>query len=212
MTLKFKTDLTPPTDTLLVLIVDRSGSMASIRHDMEGGINQLFKDQAEVAGKCFVTMSQFDTEFELLAHREPIERIDSYTLNPRGGTALLDAIGRTITTVADDFGPVPAPQVIVAIVTDGEENSSREWTQTGVKDLVERKTRAGWKFTYLGANQDAITVARGMGISAAATMDYAATTRGVSSAYTSMSSAIGSSRVGGQSINFTDQDRKAAKQ
>ena len=97
--------------TLLVLVVDRSGSMESIRQDMEGGIAALLTEQATEDGICLVTLAQFDNEYELLADAVPVSELLPYRLVPRGSTALLDAMGRTISTVraevddADARGP-----------------------------------------------------------------------------------------------------------
>ncbi|HTW07738.1 MAG TPA: hypothetical protein VME46_09515, partial [Acidimicrobiales bacterium] len=82
--------------TLLVLVVDRSGSMETIRNDMEGGIRAMLEDQAQQPGRCLVTLAQFDTEYELLFQAIPAAEVTPYKLVPRGSTALLDAIGRTI--------------------------------------------------------------------------------------------------------------------
>ena len=82
--------------TLLVLVVDRSGSMESIRDDMEGGIKTLLDEQAEEKGACLVTLAQFDDTYELVVEGVPVAELEPYRLVPRGSTALLDAIGRTI--------------------------------------------------------------------------------------------------------------------
>ncbi len=82
--------------TLVVLVIDRSGSMMSIKEDMEGGIKTLLEEQSQVPGTCLVTLAQFDSEYELVADATPIAELADYLLIPRGSTALLDAIGRTI--------------------------------------------------------------------------------------------------------------------
>jgi uncharacterized protein YegL len=215
MTLKLKPakGLGRTAGTWLVLIVDRSGSMMPIKQDMEGGIKRLFEDQAKLPGKCFVTMVQFDTEYELLANVLNIESIDSYELIPRGGTALLDAIGRTVVAVgeAQQATAYKPSEVIVAIITDGEENSSREWDIGKVKALIETKTAEGWHFTYLGANQDAITVARDMGIARMSSINFAADSGGVEAAYAGMSSVIGQTRTTGLAPEYDESQREAAK-
>ena len=88
------------------------------------------------------------------------------TFKPRGSTALLDAIGRTI----QDNKAMNSPTVV--ILTDGQENSSHKYTKAHIKDLVEQKTKDGWTFVYLGANQDAFAEAGSMGIAPACTMNY----------------------------------------
>ena len=97
---KSKSDKAKET-TLLVLVVDRSGSMQSIKEDMEGGIASLLAEQGKEKGQCLVTLAQFDTEYDLVADGVPVAELEPYRLVPRGGTALLDAIGRTIAHVKD---------------------------------------------------------------------------------------------------------------
>src|ERR1700689_897514 len=94
--------------TLLVLVVDRSGSMETICSDMEGGIKHLIQEQASGPGHCVVTLAQFDTEYELVFEAIPAAEVTGYPLVPRGSTALLDAIGRTIGQVRSSLDKLPA--------------------------------------------------------------------------------------------------------
>ena len=162
--------------TLLVLVVDRSGSMETIRLDMEGGIKHLIKEQATGPGNCVVTLAQFDTEYELVFEAIPAAEVTGYHLVPRGSTALLDAIGRTIGGVRSWLGKLPAErqpdQVVFAVVTDGLENSSREWSRDQVMAAVKERSDAGWQFSFLGANQDAIKEGGDLGVDAARAMTY----------------------------------------
>jgi uncharacterized protein YegL len=196
--------------TLLVLIVDRSGSMTSIREDMNGGIKQLFEDQAKEDGTCLVTLAQFDTTYDLLCENTPVGDIESYDLVPSGATALLDALGKTITQVSADQDKIPAKDrpahVIVAIITDGQENASKEWKLADVKALIEKQTGAGWTFTYLGANQDAIAEGHKMGIPAAQSMTFTADHDHVHQSYNSMSTNVSGLRSGGQG-GYSDDER-----
>lgn len=212
MTVKLKDPSPTAKSTLLVFVVDRSGSMAGIADDMSGGINQLFADQAKVEGECLVTLTQFDDTFETLLGNEPVGNIESYTLIPRGSTALFDAVGRTIAIVDRYLATAPKPeQVIVTIVTDGNENASREFTQEKIKSLIDARTEAGWKFTYLGANQDAILVGQGMGIPTHASMDYAAGSRAVRNSTSSLSSTLTANRSGlASSVAYSGEDRAKA--
>jgi len=79
--------------TLLVLVVDRSGSIETIRTDMEGGIKTLLSEQSNESGTCLVTLAQFDDHYEMLAQGVPVAELGPYRLIPRGSTALFDAIG-----------------------------------------------------------------------------------------------------------------------
>jgi Mg-chelatase subunit ChlD len=199
--------------TLLVLVVDRSGSMESIRQDMEGGIATLLSEQAAEKGKCFVTLAQFDNTYELVADRVPVAELNPYHLVPRGSTALLDAIGRTIShvraqTEALDQAARP-DHIVVAVITDGLENASREWSHLQVMDSVKARIAEGWHFTFLGANQDAIEEGRGMGMAADASLTYAATDVGTREAMSATSASMRRMRRGeSQSLEFTEEERR----
>jgi hypothetical protein len=163
--------------THLYLLLDRSGSMQSIKTDTEGGFAAFVEEQKRTAGECRVTLAQFDNHYEVVYADRPIADVPALDLQPRGSTALLDAMGRLITdsgttlaTMADDRRPAT---VIVAIMTDGYENASQEWTHPAIKALVEQQTGSyGWQFLYMGADQDAIEVGRGLGVAAANSITY----------------------------------------
>ena len=157
-----------PDRTLLVFLLDRSGSMQSIKSDVEGGFAAFIDEQRQAPGECTATLAQFDTEYELVYHRIPVAGVPALNLQPRGGTALLDAMGKLITDTAAQLDAAPEAErpgtVIVAIMTDGYENSSREWTHPAIKSLVEQQTKNGWEFLYMGADQDAIEVGASLGV------------------------------------------------
>jgi len=157
-----------PDRTLLVFLLDRSGSMQSIKSDVKGGFAAFIDEQRQAPGDCAATLAQFDTEYELVYHRVPVGEVPALNLQPRGGTALLDAMGKLITDTAAQLDAAPEAErpgtVIVAIMTDGYENSSREWTHPAIKSLVEQQTKHGWEFLYMGADQDAIEVGARLGV------------------------------------------------
>jgi Mg-chelatase subunit ChlD len=206
----------PQHRTLLVLLVDRSGSMQTIREDMEGGIKALLEEQAAEPGVCLVTLAQFDTEYEVLYRAVPVAELDGYQLTPRGSTALLDAIGRTLGEVKDHLDARPADerpdQVVFAVVTDGLENSSREWSRDQVMAAVKTQVEAGWHFTFLGANQDAIQEGGALGVAAGASLTWNAAPQASRAAMHSLSSAVGRLRRGeAASVTYTDDERRTAK-
>jgi uncharacterized protein YegL len=199
--------------TLLALIVDRSGSMESIREDMEGGIKTLLSEQAQEKGTCLVTLAQFDDNYDMVADRVPVAKLDPYRLVPRGSTALLDAIGRTISHVraqVQALDPAERPDhVVVAVITDGLENASREWSHLQVMDSVKARIAEGWHFTFLGANQDAIAEGRGMGVAPDASLTYAATAEGTREAMSATSASLGRMRRGeSPSLEYTEDERR----
>lgn len=174
--------------TEIILIVDRSGSMISIQKDAEGGINQFIKEQQELPGRALLTLAQFDSEYELLHNGVPIKDINKYTLSPRGMTALLDAIGKTINEVKNrhrDISENSRPgKVIVAIVTDGMENASREFNRQHIFHMIsgQRKDQ-DWQFIFLAANQDAIAQATSMGIRADHATNFVANSQSTKNAF-----------------------------
>lgn len=195
----------------IVILMDRSGSMESCKTDTEGGLRSFLAEQnSEFPAGTRVSMYEFDTQYNVVYENEPLSGVPDYVLTPRGGTALLDALGRTITTVKAKRKKLPKPQrpdVIMVIVTDGHENSSHEFDFATIKSMIEKRTEKGWTFIYLGANQDAITVAASMGISRDGSMTY--DTANTTEAFASMSGLVTRGSKGG-SYSFTDDDRKSA--
>lgn len=183
--------------THIVVVVDRSGSMQSIQSDAEGGINRFVEEQKKGAGEARLTLVQFDTEYEFVHKDVPIKDVGHYSLAPRGGTALLDAVGKAIAETGETLKATPENErpglVVFVIVTDGEENSSKEYKKPQIKKMIEEQRDLWkWQFTFLGANQDAFGEAGSMGIPLAAAAAYTGAT--VSHAYASTSNNVGRMR------------------
>jgi hypothetical protein len=161
---------------------------------------------------------QFDNEYTpvydgLLSAAEPLT---DKTYVPRGSTALLDAIGRTINevgTVLSNTPPIERPKtVIVAIMTDGEENASLEFSRQQVFDMIgHQRNIYKWEFVFLGANQDAIKVGASFNINASSSITYDSNPLGVSNVYTALANNVSMLRRGlTKSINFTEEERNKA--
>tara|TARA_Y100000310_G_scaffold311548_1_gene357920 strand:- start:11364 stop:11984 length:621 start_codon:yes stop_codon:yes gene_type:complete len=169
----------------IVIISDRSGSMGGIASDMEGGIKEFLKEQKEDnKGEINVTFTQFDDEYEVVFENKPIAEVEDITIRPRGGTALLDAIGKTISSVSERISELAEEnqpeRVLFIIITDGYENSSREYNKEQITDLISTNEETnGWDFTFLGANLDAIAEGGRIGVSASKSLNYAASSAGV---------------------------------
>ena len=202
--------------TDITLVVDRSGSMSSCQSEAQGGINAFIADQKTKPGEAIFSLLQFDTEHEYVFNAVPIKTVERYDLNPRGMTALLDAVGKAINEAGARLSTIPEENrpglVVFAIVTDGQENSSHEFKKAQIKDMItKQQDQFKWQFTFLGANQDAFTEAGAMGISAAATANYSAQKSG--SAYQALSNNISQMRVScsvGEAVNsfYSDEERK----
>ncbi|HWJ83604.1 MAG TPA: vWA domain-containing protein [Nocardioides sp.] len=163
--------------THLYFLLDRSGSMQSIKSDIEGGFAAFVEEQRKAPGQCRVTLAQFDDEYEVVYSSVPLETVPPLDLRPRNMTALLDAMGRLITSAGAELAALPEDErpgtVIVAIMTDGLENASHEWTHPAIKALVEQQTKDyAWQFLYMGADQDAVEVGQSIGVAAAASVTY----------------------------------------
>ena len=161
-----------PSLTDITLVVDRSGSMEQIRKDAEGGVNTFIAEQAKEPGEALMTLVQFDTEYEFLHRGVPISEVPKYKLIPRGGTALLDAVGRAINESGERLEKMAEGDrpglVVFVVMTDGEENSSKEFSKARIKEMIQhQQDNYKWHFTFFGANQDAFAEAGGMGIHAA---------------------------------------------
>ena len=212
--------MTNPHYTALMLVIDRSGSMNKIRVSAQDAINEFINGQAKAPGKRTIRIIQFDYWDNRLCVEDPV-RVSTdasgtapFVLDPRGGTPLLDAMGYAITEFGKELAALPEHQrpgtVILAVMTDGHENSSREYTWPAVKELVERHQREfGWEVLYLGANQDAIEVAAKMGVPTRSTITYAASDAGTRSVVGSMSQYVNTTAASGRAA-FTDEQRQDA--
>ncbi|CAJ1581908.1 VWA domain-containing protein [[Mycobacterium] wendilense] len=167
-----------PNLTLIAFLLDRSGSMQSIKSDVVGGFDAFLTEQRAGDGDCLVTLAQFDNEYEVVYRAKPLAEVPPLVLNPRNSTALLDSMGKLITDTAAEIDALDEDDkpgtVIVAIMTDGMENSSREWRRPDIKALVEQQTNEfGWQFLYMGADQDAVEVGKDLGVRAEQAVTYA---------------------------------------
>ncbi|MGW0157833.1 VWA domain-containing protein [Mycobacterium sp. NPDC003323] len=166
-----------PNLTLIAFLLDRSGSMQSIKSDVVGGFDAFITEQRAGDGECRVTLAQFDDVYEVVYQGVPVADVPALELNPRNSTALLDSMGKLITDTAAEIAALDEADqpgsVIIAIMTDGLENSSQEWSRPAIKSLVELQTnQSGWEFLYMGADQDAVEVGRGLGVKAEQAVTY----------------------------------------
>lgn len=195
-------------NTEVLVITDRSGSMSSIVNDVIGGYNTFIEEQKKIPGEARVTFVQFDDKYEEVYVGKPLQSVPTLnrdTFVPRGSTALLDAIGRTLNSQSLRIKNEGwAELVVVCIITDGEENASREYTAERVRTLTQEAEGKGWKFVYLGANQDAFKVTQHLGFRGAISANYSADSVGTKYAYGVMGQTMSCLRSGG-----SEEDLKA---
>ena len=182
----------------VVCILDRSGSMQSIAKDTIGGFNTFLNDCKNAPEDRRMTVVLFDHDYHILHNYVPakdVPDLNSLTFVPRGNTALYDAVGRTINEVGArlaNTAECERPEtVIFAILTDGEENHSREFSSHKIKEMIElQSSKYAWSFIYLGANQDAVLAAGRMGIGSGNTVNYCCDSKSVNATFNLMSAGV----------------------
>jgi len=190
--------------TELVFILDKSGSMSGLEKDTIGGFNSMLAKQKALDGECRITTVLFNHQYTMLHDRIDLRAVSPMTgqeYSVGGCTALLDAIGTTIEKIArvqkstsEDYR---AEKVMFVIITDGEENSSREYSAKKVKAMIEHeREKYGWEFIFLGANIDAVQTAESFGISADRAADYVPDAAGTALNFQMMAAAVAEFRTG----------------
>ena len=176
--------------THIVAVIDCSGSMASIANEASSGFNEFVKQQRELPGTADLTLIEFDNNVQKLYERLPLISVPTYHLRPRGMTALMDAIGDAIHTAQSRTSLETYDQVVVTIVTDGAENSSKRFSKVQINQMITDRQAAGWSFVFLAANQDAFATAKQYGIREEYVANFAANRAGTQAAYATMSAAV----------------------
>lgn len=207
--------MTDPNYCAIMLVIDRSGSMMSIRESAQEAINKFFREQANQTGRRTIRVAQFNGQYESVHGSTEAHRCPVYELRPGGSTALFDAIGRGLIEFGEELAALSEVQrpstVIFAIMTDGWENSSKEFNREQIRTLIGQQERDyDWQILYLGANQDAIAEGASLGVRASQSMTYAASPAGMSATMDSLDSYVASSVSSGTRGSFTNEDRERA--
>ena len=181
----------------IACVVDRSGSMDAVRTDAIGGFNSFLRQQQALPGEARLSLVLFNHGYERVHDRRPLAEVpplDEATYVPGGTTALLDAVGRTLHDLGNRIEAAPPAErpekVIVAILTDGLENASRDYTYERVAGAIEDRQAAGWEFVFLAANQDAIASAARVGIGAQDAFGFVADAAGTGVAFARMAEEV----------------------
>jgi hypothetical protein len=164
-------------NTLITFLLDRSGSMESVRDDTIGAFNAYLDDlKAEVGVDLIFNLVQFNGQgLEKVCVRRPVSevhRLDRNSYVPRGSTPLIDAAYTTIKAIEASLNGDAETKVVICIQTDGEENASEEHNWDELSALVKEKRALGWQFNFMGAGIDAYDQGARMGIAADQTLSY----------------------------------------
>jgi Mg-chelatase subunit ChlD len=204
--------------THVSIILDRTGSMQSIKDDIIGGFNTFLEEQRKSKNKITMSLVQFDDQapHEVIYNMVPMAKVvdlTNQTYVPRGCTPLLDAMGRGISELDSQIKlmkPTVRPnKVVVVVITDGQENASREYKKEQIEKMIKDKQAKKWQFVFLSADLGSIGDSKSYGFSGAATMAYDHNALGTRNMFRSLSMNVGSYASGmTKCCSFTDDDRK----
>ena len=203
--------------TEIVFILDKSGSMHSIKNDAIGGFNNFIEEQKKIDGKVNLTLVLFDSYVNQQEVKDinSIEPLNEIVYKPSGGTALVDAIGKSIDNLNKRLSEQPVDEqpdnIIFAIMTDGEENMSIGYSAEQVKNKIENMRTRDYQFIFLGANIDAVETAKGLGIDDKMAGQFVAKGAGASSAIMNASEMVMSYATTGKMLSYDDAVKATSK-
>lgn len=156
-------------DLFVAVLLDRSGSMETIREATIGAFNAFVDDLRADTGRTLLTLTQFDSSsIEVKPDAAPIGsvgRLTAATYQPRASTPLYDAAGLTLQRTEQRVNDLAwGGRVLFVIITDGLENASLEWTRQRVFARIKELEARGWAFMYVGAHADAYVAGEAMGV------------------------------------------------
>ena len=204
--------------THITVILDRTGSMEAIRDDTIGGYNAFLESQRQEPGTATMTLVQFDSgdPYEVIHQFTPLDSVPQLTREtyvPRASTPLLDAMGRGMNDLEQQLASLEdagkPSRVLFVIVTDGQENASREFRRDQIAKMIRRKKdEDGWQFVFLSADMNSVDDAVAYGFDRGAVMTYDRTGQGAGDAWDSLHTRIADVRTGRRrAVAFTDEDR-----
>lgn len=176
--------------TLIAVVLDRSGSMGTVGVETVGMFNNFLKEQREQPGEASLTLAQFDNLYQVDYSDKPIKDCPNLilgtTYSPRGMTALYDAIGKTITEVGVKLEKTPEEdrpsKVLLVVITDGEENNSKEYTANRVKEMIKhQQEKYSWDIIFLAAGIDFSKTAATLNVAQSKYMNFAGGAVGINS-------------------------------
>lgn len=215
-----------PDLTDITVVLDRSGSMDSIKDDTIEAFNGFLTSQRQGTGTARISLVQFDDRYDVVYEAVTVDRapaLNEKTFQPRGSTALLDAMGRAIDVTGwrlQQMAEAERPGTVLFVtLTDGLENSSREFTMDRLNAMIShQRDKYAWEFVFLAANQDAIATAAQLGINRGHALTFAASPEGVAASMGAFDGHVHARRrhmaAGGAAaeapIEFTPEERQKA--
>ena len=201
-----------------IIIMDRSGSIADILAGQQSGLREFFGSEAQVPGRATYSLWDFDDEIRCVHSLAPLDAVAGYVIEPRGWTALHDAVGDAVTAEGEKLAGLPEDarpeDVTVIIASDGEENKSVRRTGPEVAQMLSRQQDAyGWRVIYMGTNQDAFAEGAKFGARENLTLNYASTDTGSQSAWGAASKLLARAPVAAASAggyDFSQDERDLA--
>jgi hypothetical protein len=203
-----------------IIVMDRSGSIADILAGQQSGLREFFSSEAAVTGgRATYSLWDFDDQIRCLHSLAPIGAVAGYVIEPRGWTALHDAVGDAVAAEGEKLAALPEderPQdVTVIIASDGEENMSKRRTGPEVKKMLDRQQDDyGWRVIYMGTNQDAFAEGAKLGARRGTTVNYANSNTGSANSWAATSGLLSRAPVATASAggyDFTDDERNLAE-
>lgn len=211
--------------TTIAVVLDNSGSMGSVLDDTIGGFNAFLKTQRETPGSADISLYKFGSDYKVVFENQDVATVKDITYSDYsadgGMTALYDAIGKTIRSVGARLANLPESErpnkVVLVVITDGHENSSREFKHEEIQSMIKHQEAVySWETIYLGATPDAVQVATGLGFKGGSAAQYSSAKTsavfskmgGKMATYRGMSNSAREELTSGKSVMFTDEDRQ----
>ena len=184
----------PRKKLVINFVLDETGSMGICRDATISGFNEYVNELKKRPESLLFTLTKFNSsKVEVVYAAEPINKIDDLTpetYHPEHNTPLYDAVARTIKATEERLSQIKGkPSVLCVIQTDGQENASKEYTLAQIRDLIDAKTKEGWTFAFLGADQDAWVVGQSIGVPVMNTMSYTGDSVGTKQAMATLGAA-----------------------